>query len=91
MAIYNIIYHSKDNESFLWNGSSFDKLGKEENTGLFYSGKTFDENDVAAAVSKSRKAAHKQFPDDTRPQIKKTEIPVNNSDSEGGHRHHMTS
>jgi hypothetical protein len=90
MAIYNIIYHSPENAVYLWNGSSFDLMSKEENEGLFYSGKSFDEDQVTEAMLQSRKAARKQFPGDPEPGIEKAEIPVNDKDTEGGHRHHMT-
>ena len=90
MAIYNIIYRSPEHAIYLWNGSSFDLMGDEENGKLFYSGKSFDENEVKAAMLKCRKAACKQFPEKQEPQIEKKEIPVNNKDTEGGHRHHMT-
>jgi len=91
MAIYNIIYRSQDDESYLWNGSSFDKLSRKENEGLFYSGMAFDEDEIAAAIDESRAAAQHQFPHDGNPQIEKAEVPVNDSDTEGGHHHNMTS
>jgi len=90
MAIYNIIYRSPENAIYLWNGSSFDLLGKEENDKLFYSGKSFDEDEVAEAMRQSRKSAKKQFPADRKLTIEKAEIRVNDKDTRGGHRHHMT-
>jgi hypothetical protein len=91
MAIYNIIYHSKGGESYLWNGSSFDKLGKQENTGLFFSGKAFDEDEVAEAIEYSVRAAREQFPRDCEPRIEKAEVPVNDGDTKGGHHQSMSS
>lgn len=90
MAIYNIIYRSPGNAIYLWNGSGFDLLGKEKNDTLFYSGKSFDENEIKAAMLKCRKAARRQFSGKGEPQIEKKEIPVNDKDQEGGHKHHMT-
>ncbi|MGZ3776151.1 MAG: hypothetical protein ACXVIY_10090 [Mucilaginibacter sp.] len=90
MAIYNIIYRSPKSAIYLWNGSSFDLLGKEDNGRLFYSGKSFDEDEVVEAIRKSRETARKQFPADRELKIEKAEIPVNNKDTKGGHRHHMT-
>jgi hypothetical protein len=90
MAIYNIIYRAPGDAIYLWNGSGFDLLGKEENKKLFFSGKSFNEDEVTGAMLQSRETARKQFPADREPNIAKTEIPVNDKDIDGGHRHHMT-
>jgi hypothetical protein len=90
MAIYNIIYRSPEEATYLWNGSSFDLLGEEEKDKLFYSGKSFDEDEVTEAMRQSRKSARKQFPADLKLNIEKAEIRVNDKDTGGGHRHHMT-
>lgn len=46
MKKYNLIYTSKQNDHYLWNGKTFDEL---ENTGrevLFYSGKSIEQDEV---------------------------------------------
>ena len=90
MAIYNIIYKASDDKDYLWNGSSFDLL-KEENEKLFFSGKSYNEDEMAEALLKSYKAAKESFPADTDIRLEPMEILVNDKDTDGGHRHHMTS
>ncbi|HTI58222.1 hypothetical protein [Mucilaginibacter sp.] len=90
MAIYNIIYKSPEGKDYLWNGSSFDRL-KEENEKLFFSGKSYDEDEMPGALLKSYKAARELFPADEDIRLEPVEIPVNDKDTEGGHRHRMTS
>jgi len=91
MAIYNIIYTSPDNEAYLWNGSGFDLLRNEENDKLFYSGKSYDEDEVAQALLKSYNLAKAIFPDDNDVRLDPIEIQAGDNDAQSEHRHHMTS
>ncbi|MFB9843201.1 hypothetical protein [Mucilaginibacter ginsenosidivorans] len=90
MAIYNITYKAPDDKDYLWNGSTFD-LVKEENEKLFFSGKSYNEDEMAEALLKSYKAAKQLFPADNDIHLEPVEIPVSDQDTEGGHRHRMTS
>jgi hypothetical protein len=76
MKKYNLIYTSKENDHYLWNGKTFDKLESEGREVLFYSGKSIGHGEVQKALKKCRTAAKKLFPDDTNPEIKKVEIKV---------------
>jgi hypothetical protein len=91
MADYNIIYISPDNEYYLWNGSEFDHLRSVGNEKLMYSGKSYEEKEVSAALKKSRNAVKRMFSDDKHPQIKQVEVPVNSKDEEKGHTPHIAS
>jgi hypothetical protein len=91
MAIYNVVYSSPDRKAYLWNGQDFDLLPDSDDDKLFFSGKTYDDNEVTDAMLKSRDAAHHIFPGDADPKIEKKEIPVNDHNSEGGHHQHMSS
>jgi hypothetical protein len=90
MVIYNIIYSSPGHKTFLWNGSDFDLLENADAGKLFYSGKTYSEDQATEAILKSREAAHRIFPQDADPKIEKKEIPVHDSHAEGGHAHLMS-
>lgn len=91
MVIYNIVYLSPGHQTFLWNGSGFDLLESVDACKLFYSGKTYSEDQVADAMLKSRAAAHRIFPGDTYPKIEKRKITIHHSQAEGGHAHLMSS
>lgn len=91
MPDYNIIYTSLDDEPYLWNGSGFDLLRKEENEKLLFSGKTFESKELPAALKKSRAAAKKIFPADSAPKIKEVKVPVNNKSNAAGHSPHIIS
>jgi len=73
---YNLIYTSKDNDHYLWNGKAFDKLESTGREVLFYSGKSIEQGEVQKALKKCRTAAKKLFPDDASPEINKVEIKV---------------
>lgn len=90
MADYNIIYTSPHNESYLWNGSSFDLL-KKENEKLMFSGKTYEDKDLPKASKKATEAAKKIFPADKHPKLKHVEVPVTSKDETKGHSKHITS
>ena len=91
MVIYNIIYSSPGNKTFLWTGNGFDPLESADAGKLLYSGKTYNEDQVIEGMLKSREAAHRIFPEDTDPKIEKKEIPVHHNQAEGGHSHLMSS
>ena len=76
MSNYNIIFTSPDNDPYLWNGTSFDKLENEDRESLFYSGISIEEGKVTEALKKSRAAAKKLFPGDKAPGMKAVEIKV---------------
>jgi hypothetical protein len=91
MSIYNIIYTSSENETYLWNGSSFDILKNKDNAGLFFSGGNIVSSKLASAMKKARAVAHVQFPGSKAAEISKVAITVNNKDTEGGHKGRTTS
>ena len=91
MVIYNIIYSSPGHKTFLWNGTGFDPLESADAGKLFYSGKTYSEDNVAEAILKSRETAQQIFPEDADPRIEKKKIPVHDNHAEGGHAHLMSS
>ena len=76
MLKYNIIFTSPDNDSYLWNGASFDKLKSKEREVLFYSGKSLKEDDLADALQKCRESAKILFPKETDLKIRAVEIKV---------------
>jgi len=90
MTIYNIVYSSPDHKTYLWNGRDFDLLPDADDSKLFYSGKAYTEDEVIEAVIQSRETASQIFTDDPEPKIDRKEIPVNDSNTEGGHSHHMS-
>lgn len=49
MSKYNIIYISPGHEHYLWNGFSLDKLNKTEQEVLAFSGKNFQQDEIAPA------------------------------------------
>lgn len=61
MAKYNIIYKSPGDESYLWNGSSLDRVENKGPRGLMFSGKTFTANELTDAVKKCKEAVRKLF------------------------------
>jgi len=91
MADYNIIYTSADDKTYLWNGSNFDLLHNEDNAGLMFSGKTYEDKDVTKALKKAHEKVRKTFPEDGSPKIDKIEIAVNSKDEIKGHSKHITS
>ena len=91
MADYNIIYTSADDKTYLWNGSNFDLLHNEDNAGLMYSGKTYEDKELPAAIKKAKQVVKKTFPVDRSPQVEKVEVPENSKDEIKGHSRHITS
>lgn len=91
MADYNIIYTSTDKRSYLWNGSSFDLLSKDENEKLLFSGKSYDDKEVTSAAEKAREAAKLQFPEDKIIRLHRVEVPVNGKSGAPGHTPHIIS
>jgi hypothetical protein len=91
MADYNIIYTSAENGPYLWNGNSFDRLNKKENEKLLFSGKSYGDDELPAALSKALEIAKRTFPEDSAPAVKPVEINVENGDNEAGHTPHITS
>jgi hypothetical protein len=47
---YNVIYTSPHHVTYLWNGSSLDKLAKTGQDVLRFSGKDFKEDELAGAI-----------------------------------------
>jgi hypothetical protein len=76
MKKYNLIYTSKSNDHYLWNGKDFDELGDKSREVLFYSGKSIEHGEVEQAMNKCRTVAKKLFPKDTNPDVEKVEITV---------------
>lgn len=91
MADYNIIYTATDDKPYLWNGRGFDLLSNKENEKLLFSGKSYNDKEVAEALKKSREAAKLQFPDDRNIHVKQVEVPVNSKSDAAGHTPHITS
>jgi len=91
MADYNIIYTSADDKTYLWNGSNFDLLHNEDNAGLMFSGKTYEDKEVAKALKTARAKVKKTFPEDRPAKVSKVEVVVNDKDEEKGHSKHLTS
>ena len=91
MADYNIIYIAKDDQHYLWTGSGFDLMPKDENEKLMFSGKTYEDKELPAVLKKCRKAIEHIFPEDKDPELKSVEVPVNSKDESKGHSGHITS
>ena len=75
MPKYNIIYTSPHDDHYLWNGISLDKLEKEGQEVLMFSGKNFKEGELKDAINDCEKAA-KQLFSDKNPKVKTIEIAV---------------
>jgi hypothetical protein len=91
MADYNIIYIAKDHQHYLWNGSGFDFFDKKENEKLMFSGKTYEDKELTAALKKCREAVKIAFPVDTDPDLKPVKVLVNSKDESKGHAGHISS
>jgi hypothetical protein len=76
MPKYNIIYTSPNDDHYLWNGTSLDKLEKEEQEVLLFSGKNFKEGELKDAINDCKKAAKQLFSRDKDPKVKTVEIAV---------------
>ena len=76
MPKYNIIYTSPHHDTYLWNGSSLNKLAKSGQDVLRFSGKDFKENEVADAMYDCKVAAKRLFPGDDELKVEKVEIEV---------------
>jgi len=76
MPKYNIIYTSLHHDTYLWNGSSLDKLAKTGQDVLRFSGKDFDEDKVADAIHDCKAAAKRLFPGDDGLKVEKVEIKI---------------
>lgn len=76
MPKYNIIFTPPGGDTYLWNGTSFDKLPNPDNDRLRFSGKAFTEDELSAALKEGIEVAHKEFPGDGEPEIKVVEITV---------------
>jgi len=73
---YNIIYTSPRHDRYLWNGSSLDKLAKNGQDVLRFSGKDFKEDEVSNAIKACKKAAKQLFPGDDELKVEKVEVNV---------------
>jgi hypothetical protein len=91
MADYNIIYIAKDDQHYLWTGSGFDLMPKDENEKLMFSGKTYEDKELPTVLKKCREAIGHVFPGDKDPELKPVEVPVNSKDESKGHSGHVTS
>jgi len=78
MAKYNIIYTSPNDDLYLWNGISLDQLEHADQEVLFFSGKSFKDDELKDAIRDCKAVAKAIFPDDTDPKIKTVEIKVSN-------------
>jgi hypothetical protein len=76
MPKYNIIFTSAGNNTYLWNGTSLDKLAKADQAVLRFSGKDFKEDELPGAVKACRAFAKEMFPMDKEPEVKTVEIAV---------------
>lgn len=76
MSAFNIIYKSLAKDTWLWNGTAFDKLDSSEKTLLFYSGISIKNDDLEKALEKCKKAVQKLFPKDEYPNISEVEVEV---------------
>lgn len=76
MPQYNIIYTSPQDEPYLWDGSSLDKLEKTGQEVLRFSGKTFSEGELTDAIEACKQAAKKQFPQDEYLKVNSVEVKV---------------
>jgi hypothetical protein len=76
MPKYNIIFTSPDDDTYLWNETSFDKLENAGNDVLRFSGKAFEEDELKDALKQAIEAAKKMFPGNKEPVIKVVEIKV---------------
>jgi hypothetical protein len=78
MATYNIIYTSPAEDTYLWNGTGFDKLDNADREVLFYSGRSIKNEEQEEALKKSKAAAQQLFPTDADPKIKSVAVKVSN-------------
>ena len=76
MANYNIIFTSPENDAYIWNGTSLEKLKSTDSEVLFFSGKSIKEEDLLGALNKCKEAVKAMFPKDNNPDIKTVEIKV---------------
>jgi hypothetical protein len=76
MSTYNIIYKSPSDETWLWNGTAFDKLDTSDKEVLFYSGISIKKDDLEKAFEKCKKAVKFLFPKDNDPKITQVEVKV---------------
>lgn len=76
MPKYNIIYTSPQDEPYLWNGTSLDKLENTEQEVLRFSGKVFEEDELQDAVKACKKAAKEMFPMDEFLKVDAVEVKV---------------
>jgi hypothetical protein len=76
MPKYNIIYTSPNNDPYLWSGTSLDRLEKNEQDVLRFSGKVFEEDELDDAITECKKAAKEMFPDDDELKVDTVEVKV---------------
>jgi hypothetical protein len=76
MSAYNIIYKSPSNETWLWNGTAFDKLDSSDKEVLFYSGISIKKDDLGKALEKCKEAVRLLFPKDSDPKISEVEVKI---------------
>lgn len=76
MPNYNIIYTSPDGDTYLWNGRSLDRLEKEEQEVLYFSGGAFKTEELKEAIEECKALIAEMFPTDNEPKIKTVELKV---------------
>lgn len=76
MPKYNIIYTAPNDDHYIWNGASLDKLEKAEQEILRFSGKSFKEEELANAIADCKETIARTFPKDPDPEIGVVEIAV---------------
>jgi hypothetical protein len=76
MQMYNLIYHAENGDAYYWNGAGLDKLHKEGEKNLMFSGKPIQNEDLLPALESLKLVINKQFPGDLTPDIEEVKVSV---------------
>lgn len=76
MSQYNIVYISPQNDHYLWDGTSLNKLEKAEQETLRFSGKSFKEEELDDAIADCKKIIAQSFPKDAKAEVKTVQVKV---------------